>query len=159
PHRIAPQLLGRRLLFSVRPGGSGIPMRLLKSVIDRVAAAVLLTLSVPLFIAVGLWIWFDSHGPVLFRQVRTGKDGVRFTMYKFRTMSMGAEERLDELREFNEGSGPLFKMASDPRVTRSGRFLRAFSLDELPQLMNVLKGEMSLIGPRPGLPTETETYD
>jgi lipopolysaccharide/colanic/teichoic acid biosynthesis glycosyltransferase len=96
---------------------------------------------------------------VFFSQQRVGRDGRVFTMFKFRTMAVDAEQRLSELRERNEGSGPLFKMKQDPRVTRVGRVLRKLSLDELPQFWNVLRGDMSVVGPRPPLPAEVTAYD
>ncbi len=101
----------------------------------------------------------DPKGPVLFRQRRVGKGGETFQMYKFRSMCVDAEERLAELRELNEKTGPVFKMAEDPRVTRVGRWLRKLSLDELPQFINVLAGDMSVVGPRPALPSEVATYN
>jgi lipopolysaccharide/colanic/teichoic acid biosynthesis glycosyltransferase len=100
-----------------------------------------------------------SRGPVIFRQTRVGRDGEEFVVHKFRTMHVDAEARLTELKRHNDASGPLFKMRSDPRVTPVGRWLRRFSLDELPQLWNVLKGEMSVVGPRPPLPREVEHYE
>jgi lipopolysaccharide/colanic/teichoic acid biosynthesis glycosyltransferase len=96
---------------------------------------------------------------VLFRQVRSGLNGRRFTMYKFRTMVENAEQLKEELRRYNEMSGPVFKMAEDPRITRVGRWLRRTSLDELPQLWNVVLGQMSLVGPRPPIPEEVEQYE
>lgn len=106
-----------------------------------------------------LAIWLDSPGasPV-FKQQRVGKNGRIFTMYKFRTMAPDAEKRLPELLPYNEMDGPVFKIERDPRITRLGRFLRRTSLDELPQLVNVLRGEMSLVGPRPALPREVQQY-
>ncbi len=101
----------------------------------------------------------DSSDPGIFRQVRAGKQGRPFTMFKLRTMSVDAEERQAELLDRNEGAGLLFKMAADPRVTRIGQLLRRTSLDELPQLLNVVLGQMSLIGPRPALPSEVDQYD
>jgi lipopolysaccharide/colanic/teichoic acid biosynthesis glycosyltransferase len=100
----------------------------------------------------------DRKGPVFFKQIRIGKDGKEFNMYKFRSMVSNAEELLDELLNKNETSGAMFKMKNDPRVTRIGKFIRKTSIDELPQLLNVLKGEMSLVGPRPPLPREVEEY-
>jgi exopolysaccharide biosynthesis polyprenyl glycosylphosphotransferase len=132
--------------------------RAVKAVVDRVGAAALLVLSVPLLLVVAGWIRLDSPGPVLFRQVRVGKDGQEFAMYKFRTMYLDAEARLAELRHLNEQDGVLFKIRNDPRVTRVGRWLRRLSLDELPQLVNVLRGQMSLVGPRPPLPEEVAGY-
>jgi exopolysaccharide biosynthesis polyprenyl glycosylphosphotransferase len=132
--------------------------RLVKATFDKILATVLLTLASPGLIALAVAVRADSPGPVLFRQVRVGKDGREFVMFKFRTMHTDAEARLAELRHLNEGDGVLFKMRNDPRVTRVGRFLRKFSLDELPQLLNVLAGSMSLVGPRPPLPEEVAVY-
>nr|WP_275403179.1 sugar transferase [Microbacterium hibisci] len=109
------------------------------------------------FIAIAIKL--DSPGPVLFHQLRVGRDGRRFWMLKFRTMCADAESRRDELHAANEGAGPLFKLKRDPRVTRVGAVLRKFSIDELPQFVNVLRGEMSIVGPRPPLPTEVTAYD
>lgn len=100
----------------------------------------------------------DPKGPVLFKQVRVTKDGREFLMYKFRSMAVDAEQRLEELKALNEKSGPVFKIRNDPRVTRVGRLLRRLSLDEMPQFMNVLKGDLSVVGPRPALPSEVATY-
>ncbi len=131
----------------------------LKRTID--VGAVLLTapLTVPAGLLMALLIRLDSPGPALFRQVRVGKDGVPFACYKFRTMVRDAEQLKANLSTLNEADGPLFKIRQDPRVTRVGRFLRRSSLDELPQLWNVLCGDMSLVGPRPALPDEVERYD
>jgi len=124
-----------------------------KQVMDFVLATVLLViLAVPMAM-IALLVKLTSPGPVLFRQRRCGLNGRPFTMYKFRTMTTDAEQRKAELAAFNEMSGPVFKMTNDPRVTPLGRVLRRFSLDELPQLVNVIRGEMSLVGPRP-LPVE-----
>lgn len=100
----------------------------------------------------------DPKGPIIFKQTRVGKNGKLFTMFKFRSMYVDAEERKKELMKFNETSGPTFKMKNDPRIYPLGRVLRKFSLDELPQLINILKGDMSIVGPRPPLPSETITY-
>jgi lipopolysaccharide/colanic/teichoic acid biosynthesis glycosyltransferase len=100
----------------------------------------------------------DRRGPVFFRQTRVGIDGKLFTMWKFRSMVVDAEQRLTQLRDQNEGAGPLFKIEEDPRITRIGHFLRKYSLDELPQLFNVLAGSMSLVGPRPPLQSEVDAY-
>ncbi|MEV4618074.1 sugar transferase [Asanoa sp. NPDC049573] len=132
--------------------------RLGKEVFDRLGAAVLLALLSPVLLVVALWIRLDSSGPVLFRQVRTGRDGREFLIYKFRSMYLDAEARLQELRHLNEHDGVLFKIRNDPRITPVGRRLRRFSLDELPQLFNVLLGQMSLVGPRPPLPQEVAQY-
>lgn len=159
PRRIEPRLLGRRLLLSVRPGRRPKLAMWVKGLIDRTGAVVLLLLTAPLLAACAVAVRLDSRGPVIFSQTRSGLDGRLFTMLKFRTMSIDAEEHLEELRPHNEGAGPLFKLRDDPRVTRVGGILRKTSLDELPQLVNVIKGEMSLIGPRPGLPSEADSYD
>ncbi|GAA4593436.1 exopolysaccharide biosynthesis polyprenyl glycosylphosphotransferase [Actinoplanes octamycinicus] len=135
-------------------GGS----RLVKDVVDRVGALLLLILFAPLLLGVALWVRLTSRGPVLFRQVRVGRDGQMFRIFKFRSMYLDAEARLAELRHLNEHDGVLFKIRDDPRVTPVGRWLRRFSLDELPQLLNVLSGQMSLVGPRPPLPTEVAAY-
>jgi exopolysaccharide biosynthesis polyprenyl glycosylphosphotransferase len=135
-------------------GGS----RLVKDVFDRLGALALLVLAGPVLLGLALCVGLTSRGPVLFRQVRVGRDGRRFRIFKFRSMYLDAEARLGELRHLNEHDGVLFKMRDDPRVTPVGRWLRRFSLDELPQLINVLLGQMSLVGPRPPLPTEVAAY-
>ena len=132
--------------------------RLVKEIVDRMGAAVLLVLLAPVLLAVAACIRIDSPGPVLFRQVRTGRDGREFLMYKFRSMYLDAEARLAEVRHLNEHDGVLFKIRNDPRITPVGRRLRRLSLDELPQLFNVLRGQMSLVGPRPPLPQEVAEY-
>jgi exopolysaccharide biosynthesis polyprenyl glycosylphosphotransferase len=134
--------------------------RLVKAAFDRVGALILLTLSSPLLAVVGVLVMFGpgGRGPFIFRQERVGKNGRPFVLYKFRTMVVNAEQRLPELRNLNDTDGELFKMRSDPRVTPVGRWLRRFSLDELPQLVNVLKGDMSLVGPRPPLAREVAEY-
>jgi lipopolysaccharide/colanic/teichoic acid biosynthesis glycosyltransferase len=111
----------------------------------------------PVFVLIGVLVRRDG-GPVFFRQTRVGLNGATFTMIKFRSMAVDAERRLELLGYRNDGSGPLFKMRQDPRVTKFGAFLRNYSLDELPQLLNVLGGSMSLVGPRPPLPTEVAAY-
>ena len=130
----------------------------LKGVLDRVAACLALLVLAPLLIGVALTIKLEDGGPVLFRQQRVGKAGRLFPMLKFRSMVVDAERRRIELVANNEGAGPLFKMRSDPRVTRVGAVLRRYSLDELPQLVNVVAGDMSVVGPRPPLPSEVECY-
>jgi len=131
---------------------------LIKSVFDRACATSALLLLLPVFAAVAVAIKADDGGPVLFHQTRVGKDGKQFTLYKFRTMVPDAEQRLAELKALNETDGVLFKIRKDPRVTRVGTSLRRHSLDELPQFINVLLGDMSLVGPRPALPDETNCY-
>lgn len=130
-----------------------------KRLLDVVLTGVGLVLISPLLLLIALLIKLDDRkGPVIFRQTRVGIDGKTFTMYKFRSMCTDAERRLAELAARNEGAGPLFKMTDDPRITRVGRFLRRYSLDELPQLFNVIGGSMSLVGPRPSLPSEVDAY-
>ncbi|MGS2617016.1 sugar transferase [Micromonospora sp. LZ34] len=134
--------------------------RFVKAVFDRVSALVLLVLAAPMLLAIALVVRTSpgAGGPAIFCQVRVGKNGRPFTIYKFRTMYVDAEERLAELLHRNETDGELFKMRDDPRVTPVGRWLRRLSLDEIPQLVNVLKGDMSLVGPRPPLPREVANY-
>ena len=145
-------------LVGVREVGFARSVRKIKRVMDVVGAAAALTLGLPLFGLIGAAIRLDSPGPVFFRQTRVGLNGEEFKMWKFRSMVQGAEEDLDDLRELNEVEGPIFKMKDDPRVTRVGRFLRRRSLDELPNLWNVLRGQMSLVGPRPPLSSEVSEY-
>lgn len=127
-------------------------------VLDLLSASVLLVLFFPLILAIAIFIKFDSPGPILFKQNRVGKHGREFPFYKFRSMVADAESRRHLLELMNERNGPVFKIKDDPRITRAGRLLRRLSLDELPQLLNVLRGEMSLIGPRPALPKEVARY-
>ena len=127
---------------------------IVKRVVDFVSALALLVILSPLFIILAILIKRDSQGPVLFRQEREGRRGRVFTMYKFRTMVTDAPCLKEKYSAYNEGAGPLFKIWNDPRLTRFGRFLRDTNLDELPQLWNVLRGDMSFIGPRPFLPEE-----
>jgi len=131
----------------------------LKRVIDIIGAAIGVVLLSWLFAIVAILIKIeDSKGPVFFKQVRIGKDGKEFYMYKFRSMVSNAEDLLESLLEQNEVSGAMFKMKDDPRITKIGKFIRKTSIDELPQLWNVLKGDMSLVGPRPPLPREVMEY-
>ncbi|MGW6267717.1 MULTISPECIES: sugar transferase [unclassified Streptomyces] len=132
--------------------------RVVKGIVDRLGAAVLLLLFAPLMVLVGLLVLVDSRGGALYRQRRVGKDGHEFTIFKFRTMVTGADGARAELADRNEGAGLLFKLRRDPRVTRVGAVLRRYSIDELPQLFNVLTGSMSLVGPRPPLPEESAAY-
>ena len=132
--------------------------QVIKGVFDRFSAALALILLAPLFMVIALAIKITDHGPVFFRQTRTGKDSQPFAVWKFRTMVVDAEARKAELLAHNDGNGTLFKMRRDPRVTRVGAWLRRWSLDELPQLFNVLIGNMSLVGPRPALPVEVAEY-
>lgn len=144
------------LVFTTTPEFSWSLM--LKSGFDRAAAVVLLILTSPLFGIVPVVIKLTSRGPALFRQKRAGLRGKQFTMYKFRSMRSDAEQRRAELEIFNEMEGAAFKMTNDPRVTRFGRFLRRTSIDELPQLINILKGDMSLVGPRPLCASDVDKF-
>lgn len=130
-----------------------------KRSLDVFISLLSILLLLPGFLFAALGVKLTSKGPVFFRQMRCGMNGRKFTLYKFRSMFVGAEMRKRELDRQNEMLGPVFKMKRDPRVTRFGRFMRKFSIDELPQLFNVLKGDMSLVGPRPPLPTEVEMYE
>jgi exopolysaccharide biosynthesis polyprenyl glycosylphosphotransferase len=150
--------LGGIPLVGVREVGFGQRVRTVKRLIDIAGAALGLTIGAPLLGLIAIAIRLDSPGPVIFRQTRAGANGKTFEMYKFRSMYQGAEERLEELRDLSEVDGPIFKMRDDPRVTRVGRILRRTSLDELPQLWNVLRGDMSLVGPRPPIPSEVSEY-
>lgn len=129
-----------------------------KTALDMTLAALMTVLTAPIILVSALAIKLEDRGPVIFRQQRVGRDGVPFQVLKLRTMRVNAESELDALREHNDRSGPLFKLHADPRVTRVGGVLRALSIDELPQLWNVLKGDMSLVGPRPALPSEAAEF-
>jgi exopolysaccharide biosynthesis polyprenyl glycosylphosphotransferase len=132
--------------------------KVIKEVFSKVSAVLALLLLAPLFVMIALTIRISDHGPAFFRQTRIGKDGQPFSLWKFRTMVVDAEARKAELLAQNNGNGALFKMHRDPRVTRTGAWLRRWSLDELPQLFNVVLGDMSLVGPRPALPVEVAEY-
>ncbi len=145
------------LTFSATPENEYL--LLLKRVTDFVIAAVLLVVLSPLLLVLALLVKLTSEAPVLYRQTRCGLGGRKFTLYKFRSMRAGADELRDELNALNEMDGPVFKIKDDPRCTAVGRLMRKFSLDELPQLANILKGDMSFVGPRPPLPEEVEKYE
>lgn len=131
----------------------------LKRSLDLAVSLVALVIVSPVMLITAIAIRLDSPGPILFRQTRVGKWGKHFPCYKFRSMYIDAEQRLHDLMALNEADGPVFKMKNDPRVTRVGRLIRKLSIDELPQLFNVIKGEMSLVGPRPALPREVSQYE
>ena len=131
---------------------------IIKRIIDIIGALCGILLLSPVMVVVGIWIKLDSKGSVFFEQNRVGQDGREFKMYKFRSMCTDAEYLLEKLQDKNEMSGPMFKIKEDPRVTKLGRFIRKTSIDELPQLFNILKGEMSLVGPRPSLPKEVAQF-
>lgn len=130
-----------------------------KRALDVFASLLGLILLSPILFIVVVMIKLDSKGPVIFKQKRVGLNGKEFYMYKFRSMVVNAEELKEKLAAQNEMSGPMFKMKEDPRVTRVGKFIRKTSLDELPQLINVIKGDMSLVGPRPSLPNEVKEFE
>jgi len=151
--------VGRRLIVDIaysRPQGI---VAVIKSTIDRMVALLALMIAAPILAVCAALVRFTSPGPVIFKQIRVREHGRTFTMYKLRTMTQDAEDRLADLMELNEVGGGLFKMKADPRITPVGTWLRRLSLDELPQLWNVVKGDMSLIGPRPALPSEVASYD
>lgn len=131
---------------------------MMKRLMDIAVSSMILLLFLPVIPVIVILIKLDSRGPILFRQRRVGKDGREFDFYKFRSMHRGAENVIATLRPLSSVDGPVFKIKDDPRVTRVGRFLRRSSLDELPQLINVLKGDMSIVGPRPNLPSEVSHY-
>lgn len=133
--------------------------RLLKRTEDIVLCSLALVITFPLWIIITLLIKRESPGPVIFNQLRVGKHGRTFMMYKFRSMHLDADEQFDTVKEHNEAEGLMFKMKDDPRCTRIGRIIRRTNLDELPQFLNVIKGEMSLVGPRPALPREVSKYE
>jgi lipopolysaccharide/colanic/teichoic acid biosynthesis glycosyltransferase len=126
--------------------------------LDFVLSLSALIVLLPLFIVLAIIVRIDSPGPVLFKQKRVGHNGEEFWFYKFRSMVADAEAQRLALQKMNEASGPIFKIKNDPRLTNCGRWMRRFSLDELPQFINVLRGDMSLVGPRPALPSEVATY-
>lgn len=130
-----------------------------KRAIDLACSLLGLIVLSPIFLVVAILIRLESKGNSIFSQERVGKDGKKFKMYKFRSMVANAEELKDKLCNKNEMSGPMFKIKEDPRVTKVGKFIRKTSIDELPQLVNVLKGEMSLVGPRPSLPKEVVKFE
>lgn len=131
---------------------------MIKRILDIILSCVALVVLSPLFLIVAIAIKLDSKGSVFYSHQRIGKNSTPFTMYKFRSMCVDADERLEDLQELNERDGPVFKIANDPRVTRVGMFIRKTCIDELPQLVNILKGDMSIVGPRPPLPNEVEQY-
>ncbi len=157
--RLRPQSLDGRTLIYVEPVMRHGMHVLAKRVFDVAQASLIILITAPVLLASMIAIKIDSRGPVLFRQVRVGRNGRHFTMVKLRTMVVDAEHRQAELLEHNEVDGPLFKMSNDPRVTRVGRWLRKLSIDELPQLVSVIRGDMSMVGPRPALPHEVEQWD
>ena len=122
------------------------------------STAALVVLS-PLLLVIAILIYLEDKGPVIYSQTRIGKDGRAFKLYKFRSMCVDADEKLKDLQKLNERDGPVFKIKNDPRVTKVGKFIRKTCIDELPQLVNIIKGDMSIVGPRPPLPNEVEQYN
>lgn len=129
-----------------------------KRLFDLVVGIIVLVLLIPIFPIIAVMIKLDTPGPIFFKQKRVGKNGRIFDFYKFRSMEKEAERKKEEIRDLNEQEGPLFKIKSDPRITNVGKFLRRSSFDELPQIFNVLKGDMSIVGPRPQIPSEVAQY-
>ena len=156
--RTRSQSIDGRLMIYVEPTNRSRTHLFLKRTFDVVVAGLALLLTLPIVAIAAVAIKLDSKGPVFFRQARVGKDGELFEMIKLRSMVQDAEAQRAELEDLNERTGPLFKMSADPRITRVGRFLRKTSIDEFPQFWNVLRGDMSVVGPRPALPSETEQW-
>lgn len=151
PHRRSIKLLVWQITVASAKG--------IKRVFDFSCSLFLLIVLSPLFVLTGVAIYLEDPGPVFYKQTRVGKNGCHFDFYKFRSMITGAESLLKEMMQSNEsGDGVIFKMREDPRITRVGRIIRKYSVDELPQLINVLRGDMSLVGPRPALPDEVAQY-
>lgn len=149
----------KKIVLNQQVKGDRLGYCFIKRSLDVISSLLGLIILSPVFLIIAALIRFESEGSVIFSQTRVGKDGKKFKMYKFRSMVVNAEELKDKLREKNEMTGPMFKMKEDPRVTRVGKFIRKTSIDELPQLINVLKGEMSLVGPRPSLPKEVMRFE
>jgi exopolysaccharide biosynthesis polyprenyl glycosylphosphotransferase len=158
-HRLRPAPLSHQLMFYIEPHRLKRWQAAVKRSMDVVLGSIVVLCASPVLLAASIAIKLDDGGPILYRQERVGRDGRRFKVLKLRTMVPDASAQLKLLQAHNERSGPLFKLSSDPRVTRVGRFLRATSIDELPQLVNVVRGDMSLVGPRPALPSEVEQFD
>lgn len=159
PHRIDTTRFADATLLHIRASRPSLFVRCVKLAASWMLGLALLVVTAPLMLTMMALVRLDSKGPAIFKQTRVGRDGRLFTMYKMRTMVQDAEATLEALRDQDDGNGVLFKLHRDPRVTRVGWFLRRSSLDELPQLLNVVRGDMSLIGPRPALPVEVALYD
>lgn len=158
PRMMVRPVAGLPLLHIDKPRYEGAN-KFRKGLFDRVGASVALLLAAPVMLGVALAIKLDSRGPLFYKATRVGLNNQHFKMWKFRSMVQDADQKKAALIHLDEGAGVLFKMRDDPRVTRVGQFIRRYSLDELPQLFNVLGGSMSLVGPRPPLPDEVEKYD
>ena len=157
--RLTIRPLGRFPMVYIEPVTRHGWRAIAKQAFDYVMGALLFLLFSPILVAAMIAIKVTSPGPVFFKQVRVGRDGEEFEVFKLRTMVVNAEELLDNVRHLNEAKGPIFKIKDDPRITRVGRFLRKTSIDELPQFINVLRGEMSIVGPRPALPSEVAEWE
>jgi exopolysaccharide biosynthesis polyprenyl glycosylphosphotransferase len=158
-HRLTVRPVGRVPMMYIEPVQRSGWRQRAKRLFDLLSAALLLIPGIPVMMLAAVAIKLTSPGSVLFRQVRVGRDGELFEILKMRTMVQDAEARLGEIAHLNESTGPLFKVREDPRITRVGKLLRKLSIDELPQLINVVRGDMSLVGPRPALPGEVENWD
>ena len=145
-------------MISFNPTDKNLFKLIIKTYIESLICFLIIIVLFPLFFIVPLFIKLESNGPIFFTQVRVGYHGRKFKLYKFRTMVNDAESKLDDLTKMNEQSGPVFKMGNDPRITSVGKWLRKYSIDELPQLYNVIKGDMNLVGPRPPIPSEVKRY-
>ena len=157
--RMTPHPVAREPMFYLQAASLSRRQEIMKRAFDLTLGVAILVATLPVLVITAVAVAVHDGRPVFFRQRRVGRDGVPFTIYKFRTMVRDAERRLIDLRPENERQGPLFKLEDDPRVTRLGKLLRDASIDELPQLFNVIRGTMSLVGPRPALPTETEAFE
>lgn len=144
---------------SINKKEAGLIYNFFKRLIDIIGSLIGLILLSPILIVIGILIKLESKGPIIFAQKRVGLNGKEFEMYKLRSMVVNAEEIKEQLKEKNEMSGPMFKIKDDPRITKIGKFIRKTSIDELPQLINVLKGDMSLVGPRPSLINEVKEFE
>lgn len=157
--RLTIRPLGRFPMVYIEPVERAGWRAFAKQTFDYVLGAILFVLTLPILLGAMIGIKVTSPGPVFFKQIRVGRDGEEFEVYKLRTMVIDAEKQLDNVRHLNEAKGPIFKIKDDPRITRIGRILRKTSIDELPQFINVLRGEMSIVGPRPALPSEVEQWE
>ncbi len=153
------EIENKEILFDEQVEDERLGYCFFKRTIDILCSLFGIIILSPLFLVVAILIRIESEGNPIFSQVRVGKDGKTFKMYKFRSMVANAEKLKEKLSEKNEMTGPMFKMKEDPRVTKVGKFIRKTSIDELPQLINVFKGEMSLVGPRPSLPKEVKEFE
>ncbi len=150
--------VSRAPVYVIFPGKTRHAYAFFKRIFDIVLSVLALIVLSPVFLVTAIAIKRDSKGPAFYSQLRAGKDGKPFKMYKFRSMCVDADEMLKDLQHLNEKDGPVFKISKDPRVTKVGRVIRSKSIDELPQLINILKGNMSIVGPRPPLMNEVEQY-